>query len=250
MTITISLVLLTYNRLELASNCLRKNLLSANYPIKEFIHVDNGSGLGNFSLLRNPDIEIYHRYNQGVAKGYNRGMLLATSSHIVITGSDRLMPDNWLQDWVNAFERIPDTGVVSLYSHPTDASLNGRLRHRYTADTVQLGGLNITPSMPCEARMHSRDFLLKAGFFREDLGLYGYEDVEWVERAQRVAREQGLINYCISDQPYAEHVVEADSEEYKAFKKEQNDQPWKAAKVRELWDQGNPYYNPYVRIEK
>lgn len=258
MSISVSLVLLVHNRLEVSFQCLARNLESAGYPVDEIILVDNGSKQPELIVHvwqkyiqnRSPDVFINHEQNLGVAKGYNRGMLLSTCSHIVITGSDRIMPNNWLKHWAEAFHYIPNTGVISLYSHPTEASLSGQLESRYLSTPYEVPNWNvlIRESMACEARIHSRDFLMKAGFFREDLGLYGYEDVEWVERAKRVAQENGLINYCLADQPLAQHVIEGDTEDYKTFKKKENDQPWKAHKVVELWKAGNPYYNPYFKI--
>lgn len=245
--------MLTFNRLEDVDRSLRANLATAGYPIKEIIHVDNGSEkpLADwFKTLFNPSIQVLHSTNLGVAKGYNHGMLLATSSHIVITGCDRIMPDGWLKHMVEGFEAIPNTGVISWYASPTEATRKGLIEKRFTGPNEFINGMLIRRAFPCEARMHSRDFLLKAGFFREDLGLYGYEDVEWIERAERVARENNLINYIFTDRPFATHINDGENEAYREFKRLENDQPYKKDITHKLWELGSPYYNPYSRLEE
>lgn len=257
--ITVSLVLLTFNRKKAVMKSLAHNIKNAGYPITDIIHVDNGStepGLADWvSNHAAPSVQILHAKNEGVAKGYNRGLLMATTSHIVITGCDRMMPKNWLSKMVDAFRRIPNTGVISCYSHPTKSSLDGTLELRYKSGQELINGVYIRQSQPCEARMHSRYFLHKAGLFREDFGLYGMEDCEWVDRAERTATREGLINYCLSDLDLALHlpdddfVIGIDGRSYKEFKEHHNTQEYKQRLVKKLHDLGNPHYNPYARIE-
>lgn len=251
--ITVSLVILTFHRWNVVNECLEANLASADYPLYEIIHVDNGSGNvfnEKFRDVFRPNIQIIHAENQGVSKGYNRGMLMASGTHIAIVGCDRLMPTGWLKTMVDATERIPNTGVVSHYSSPNHASLAGKLHQRLRGPTECINGVEITPAFACEARVHSRQFLKLAGFFREDLGLYGYEDVEWSERAERVARENNLINYILPNMPFAQHMWDEDDfkmpdgTSYVDFKEKEN-HDGKAEFVRKCWELGSPYYNPY-----
>ncbi len=241
MTITVSLVMLTMNRMEAVEQSLTANLASAGYPVREIIHVDNGSDPGFahwFKCVFNPAIQVLHATNLGVAKGYNRGMLLATSSHIVITGCDRLMPKQWLLEWVKAAQLISNTGAISCYT----AGRGG--------GTEILNGVAIRYGRPLEARMHSRNFLLGAGFFREDLDLYGYEDVEWSDRAERYARIHGLVNYTLPDLGLASHLkFEGTTRSYVEMKNVEHSVEWKRQLVRDCHRLGNPFYNPYSRIE-
>lgn len=245
-TVKISLIILTFNRMETAIRSLAHNLHSAGGTISELIHVDNGSNPDDavrFSRIFKPDVQILNKQNLGVAKGYNRGLLLATGEYVVILGCDRLMPENWLRTFLDAFNRVPQTGVVSLYSNPH--------AERFRGDEKLINGLRIQPAFAAEARMHSREFLIEAGLFREDFGLYGFEDVEWCERAERTALKLGKINYVIPSMPHATHLgYTVDSQEYLDFKKEENDQTWKPGYCRFLWQLGSPYYQPYLRNEE
>lgn len=259
---SISLVVLTWNRWETVKQTLQHNLANAGYPIREIIHVDNGSqdsfvkgGPGvvfseHFHELFNahfaPAIQVIHAENLGVAKGYNRGMLLATSSHIVILGMDRLMPDRWLARWVAALQDIPNTGVISCYS--------GSYPERFTRPEERFNGHTIQPAFPCEARIHSRQLLLDVGFFHEGFGLYGYEDCEWGDRVTRYADREGFVNYVLPSLGNAvelpdDNAFTVDGISYDKFKEREN------AKARALGLHEarhaleNPYYNPYARIE-
>lgn len=250
----VSLVLLTWNRAQSVIYSLSENLKSAEYPIHEIIHVDNGStdrqAVDWINWEIGADVQILHGGNLGVAKGYNRGMLLATGSHIVITGCDRLMPKGWLSSMVRAAEKIPETGVISCYSTPCAAYMLDQFQSRWRGQEHERNGVVIREAHVAEARFHSREFLHKAGLFREDFGLYGYEDVEWAERAARVARENGWLNYVLPKLGYATHLPDTDGGAgYGEFKADHNLMPWKKELAERCWSLGNPYYNPYWRDE-
>lgn len=247
--ISVSLVILTWNRWPSVYRSLSHNIANAGYPIDELVHVDNGSQTElvlEMQTIFKPHVQILHEKNHGVAAGYNRGLALASGSHVVITGCDRVMPKNWLKKFVDAFERIPETGCISLYTklHP----------ERYRGEARYVNGVWIRPAIPVEARMHSKNFLFATGFFREDFGTYGYEDSEWSDRAEKTARENGLINYNIFDMPFAEHLPDEDhpgvnGESYRTFKNRTHAMPRQRALFELCHKKGSPHYNPYARIE-
>lgn len=245
--ISVSLVILTYNRQASVGKSLSANLNSAGYPIKELIHVDNGSEPGLASWFKsefNPDIQVLHTENLGVAKGYNRGMLLATGSHICITGMDRIMPHLWLKTFANSIEAIPETGVISCYTDVWESRMRSPIEI--------INGVPIRRAEPCEARIHSREFLLGAGFFREDFGLYSHEDCEWMDRANAYAYANNLINYMLPDLGKAYHLPDGrvEGSSYLSMKESQKNDPRKDLLVQRCHREGSPYYNPYSRIEK
>ncbi len=248
--ITVSLVILTWNRRPSVERSLTNNLMNAKYPIREIVHVDNGSEPGFCDWFRDtfsPTVQVRHATNQGVAVGYNRGLALATSSHVVITGMDRIMPNNWLARFVEAFERIPHTGAICC----------GIKKQNYhgLSPSITVNGLEVRLQPPMHARMHSREFLFKTGFWREDFGLYGYEDAEWSDRADRVANEDGLINYSLISLDRAELLtcedfeVPVDGKLYWDFKQELHSDPRRRNLYRRCRAKNSPYYNPYARIE-
>lgn len=269
--IRVSLVILTWNRWPIVREAVERNLASAGYPIHELIHVDQGSepytlsdlmdgenddAFGDFCDLFDhyfkPAVQVRHKQNVGVAAGYNRGFAMATGTHIAMTGCDRLMPDGWLKTWVDHIQAIPQTGVISCYSDHEDGCLERRSRGPLT----EINGMTIRPAAAMEARICSREFLYGAGFWREDFGLYGFEDAEWSDRADRYAAEKWLINYVIPSLPYARHAVDRgefgqtiDGLSYQDWKNKTHADP----RLRRLFswcrDNGSPYYNPFARIE-
>lgn len=186
--------------------------------------------------------------NLGIPKGYNRGMAVSSGTHVVITGCDRIMPTDWLKTWAHYIDQIPNTATISCYTdeHP------GRRRE----PPEVINGLTIQKAMPCEARICSKEFLLKAGFFREDFGLYGYEDSEWIDRAEVTARAHDYLHYVIPGMDLAAHLKDDDfphtfnGMSYRDWKTKENSDPRKAILFKQLWEEGSPYYNPYYQIEK
>ncbi len=244
--ITVSLVLLTWNRYEAVYKSLNANLKSAGYPIHELIHVDNGSNeLEQSEWIRGihwPTVQVLNIDNIGVAKGYNRGLALTTGSHIVITGCDRIMPQGWLKAFVEAAQAIPNTGAISVYSEEYAGE-----HQRYQSPIITMNGIKIRLADVCEARFHSREYLLGVGYFREDFGLYSYEDCEWRDRAVAYSRQHNLINYVLPNLGNAIHLEDGNEPDsaMMAMKKREKDSPEKIKHLNDLHTQGNPYFNPY-----
>jgi GT2 family glycosyltransferase len=244
----ISWLLLTYNRPNTVKRSIEHNKQSANYPINELIHCDNGSEVG-FNIQLQPDVSILNRINLGVASGYNSCMAHATGTHILITGCDRIMPISWLRTIVEHYEAIPNTGIISIYSQPIE-KLPERLRGN--KEGITINGKNIIETMPMGAKFLSRELQREIGYLKEDLGLYGWEDVLWGERAEKVTKSKGLINYIIKDF-YAEHLGDEgilpwkgeDDKSYHAFKQREATNPKKQEICRKYREAGYPYYSPY-----
>jgi GT2 family glycosyltransferase len=247
----VSWVILTYNRFSVVSKAFRHNMLNAGLSAHEqsdveIIWVDNGSKLDDQScqyLQHLSDVKVFNKVNLGVAKGYNRGMVLATGDLVVITGCDRIMPENWLRRMLEAFEKVPNMGCVSCYSHP-----DHMIQDRYLTNNKveEVGGVQFMRALPFEARMFRRSMLSDVGYFHEGFGLYGYEDCLWGPRFVNEARAKGLICCTLPDFK-AKHLGDAeDSPQYKEFKKKENQEAWKWELVEELARQGYPKFNPYL----
>lgn len=246
-----SWVVLTFNRKETVLSTMFHNRREAGGTPYELIHVDNGSHDGvenSFREYYNPDVSIYNSTNLGVAKGYNRGTVLATGTHLVITGCDRKMPVGWLHMLEVCFSVIPNTGVVSIYSQPIN-----KVNERRRGEEKEINGIKIIPAMPMEAKCYRMDLLRKAGHLREDFGLYGWEDVEHGFRVEKVAKEMGLLTYILPDM-VAEHMGSEgvsswngiDNFDYHQFKQKQSEDPEKAKLMEWCGKNDYPYYNPYL----
>lgn len=252
-----SLVILTWNREASVERSLTSNIETAGYPLHEIVHVDNGSRPGFaewFKNTFNPATQVLHKENLGVAVGYNRGLALTTGTHVIITGCDRIMPDGWLKAFVNAFTRVPETAVISCYTQPEEG--RHHKEHGVIVGPEDRNGVFLQRSIPVEARMHSKEFLFRTGFFREDFGIYGYEDSEWSDRACRTANAAKQICYHLPSLGYAEHLSDQDfphqllGKKYHEYKHDIHVDPRRAKLFQWCHRNGSPYYNPYARIEE
>lgn len=250
----ISWLLLTYNRANSVAKALPHCMLNAGRQWDEMIWVDNGSAIHDrkaieivLSAQAAPLTKVFLPENLGVAKGYNRAKVLATGTHMVITGCDMLMPDNWLAKMAEGFEKIPKTGIVTIYASPISAT-----PERVRGEAKTENGLRIQPAMPMGRKMISRELFKAAGYLREDFGMYGWEDVEWAYRVERVAKEKGLRYYTLPDMT-AEHLGtegnvgydHKDEHEYWRWKKEQVNDPAKQKVMDECRKKNFPFYSPF-----
>jgi GT2 family glycosyltransferase len=245
----ISLVFLTYNRSKTVAQALAHNAANCGRKWDELIWCDNGSTDGVRDVVRSysPDVEILNKTNLGVAKGYNRAMALATGTHIVITGCDVIMPDNWLSKFEEGFETIPRLGILAMYSERLE-----KTPERVRGNLEIFGNLNARPAMPIGRRMMKREILKTAGYFNEGFGLYGWEDVAWGHTAERVCEKLGLKCYVLEDK-ICEHLGtegnvgydHKDEHEYWSWKKEQVNDPAKAELMKKLSYENWPAFFPY-----
>ncbi len=224
---------------------------------EEVIHVDNGSieSVANevYELLE-PDVTILNKENLGVAKGYNRGLGLATKDYIVITGCDMLMPDNWLKTFKDYVTAIPNTGVACIYSKPLD-ECKSRARKsvdgEWSYDTVC--HMPIAHAMPIERRIFRRALLSEFGYFPEDFGLYSWDDVAWAHRAEMICDRLDLLYYVIPGMTAVhlgtEGVEIADGKDepaYHQMKKNEAEDEQKIFTLNRRRKQNWPKFTPYL----
>lgn len=248
MNSTISWCLLTFNRLETVQKSVLKNLENAGYPINEIVWCDNASTDGTREWMLNeisPDVCILNKRNVGADPGYNRCLQLARSEWIVITGCDCIMPKDWLKTFVEYAEVFPQTGIISAYSVPID-----QIKERIRGPKIISRDKTIILSLPMGRRFFRRSLLQSIGLMREDLGLYGWGDVLWGERALIVCREKEMLCYSIP-----EILPESIRHEgpIGEFESEKEYQDWKFAQVEnvetlkkkdEYHKAGFPFYMP------
>lgn len=250
----ISWVILTHNRHEVVNDALLKNLHNAgeqatDHVDVEIIWVDNASANRDEFLLNvSADVKVFNRANLGVARGYNQGLAMATGDYILITGCDRLMPPSFAARMIEAARQVPNTGIISCYSHPLS-----EVPERKRGEIETINGIEIQQAIPFEARFLSRKLFREIGYYHEGLGLYGWEDVLWGERAEKITKEKGLINYILPGN-VAQHLGDegikdwngTDDQEYHAFKQRESRDPKKTEICNQYRKDGLPYINPFI----
>jgi GT2 family glycosyltransferase len=245
----ISWVLLTYNRSKTVAQAMAHNVATSGRKWDELIWCDNNSTDDVRDVVRaySPDVEILNKTNLGVAKGYNRAMALASGTHIVITGCDVLMPDNWLSKFEEGFREIANLAVLSMYSERIE-----KVPERIRGDVETFGNLLVRPAMPIGRRMFKRELLKQAGYFHEGFGLYGWEDVAWGHTVERYCKGAALKCYNVEDKICQHLGTEGnvgydykDEHEYWAWKKDQVNDPAKRQLMEKLSSDNWPAFFPY-----
>ncbi len=251
----ISWLILTYNRAETVKKAIRHCMANSGRQWEEIIWVDNGSSLGErdeidnmfYSVPQESITKCMIGKNLGVAKGYNTAMALARGTHIVITGCDMMMPNNWLAQMATSFQEIPNTGIVTIYASPMLV-----VPERIRGDVEVISGIKIQPAMPIGRRMLSVELQREIGYFHEGFGLYGWDDVAWGHRAENVCTKKGLRFYNLPDM-IAEHLGtegnvgfdHKDEHEYWKWKQAQVKDPAKMDLLEKLRKEGWPGFHPY-----
>lgn len=245
--ISVTWVLLTFNRKKTVEECFQHNASVSGEEWNELVWCDNGSSDGTNKIPLPAHVKIRNVENLGVAKGYNRAMALASKDYIVITGCDMKMPHGWLKTFKDYIRAIPETGIACIYSQPLD-----KVPERIRGQEQIVNGLPIVPAMPIGRRILSRKMLHDVGYFHEGFGLYGWDDVVWGYRAEKVCKEQGKLSYVIPRQIAQHFGTEGvqmfdgkDHVDYHAFKQREVNERYKAKLMSDLRERGYPRFNPY-----
>jgi GT2 family glycosyltransferase len=114
----ISIVVLTYNNLNLTKKCLYSIDKYTNYYDKELIIVDNCSSdgtqkyLNQFKETNDYTTVILNDHNYGFAKGMNIGAQKANGDFIVFLNNDTYVTYNWLYTLLRHFQKNSQIGLI------------------------------------------------------------------------------------------------------------------------------------------
>ncbi|MBR2215946.1 MAG: glycosyltransferase family 2 protein [Selenomonadaceae bacterium] len=109
-----SIIILSYNTIELTKLCLQSIRHFTESGSYELILVDNAStdGSGEW-LAAQPDVRlIANRENVGFPKGCNQGMEVACGEDILLLNSDTVVTPRWLEQLKRALYSSPKVGAV------------------------------------------------------------------------------------------------------------------------------------------
>ena len=128
----VSIVVVTYNKLDLLKRCVenvRDDKVSLEY---ELIIVDNGStdDVGSYiERVIKPDIFVSLDHNWGYGGGYSLGCCKTSGNYICLLENDVLITDGTIEKLKEALERNPDVGIVCPYIIEDDPSRLDELAH-------------------------------------------------------------------------------------------------------------------------
>ena len=188
---SVNITMVTWNRRNLTQLCLER-LLSTKLH-KTVIHiVDNGSTDGTREFLSrlataHANVKTFFLdKNYGVSVAANFGWSLADSEFYLKIDNDVAIENaNWLDDLVNFSHRNKEIGMLGyrlLEKHAiTPVYLqSGDLFHEFSACG---GGVALIP----------RHIHTQCGFWNEDYGKYGFEDLDYSNRVRSIGYKVGYL---------------------------------------------------------
>ena len=220
---TVSIMIVTYNRLDLTKRTLENLFKVTKYPYN-LIFVDNGSSDGTIGFL---DKTLYgkmeqfdsfkdysiiaNRKNRGIAIGRNHGLAEAVKKYnsewFATLDNDVLVPEGWLTECVEILKdnkQYASIGVNMENVQYPIVNLNGK-----KFQNKPQGNLG-TACMVFNKSLHQM-----LGFVNyKDYGKYGEEDADWGMRTRVIGFKLGYVKENGKHLGEGEH----DKGEYREFK--------------------------------
>jgi len=221
---TATLMMVTYNRLELTKKAVRCILENTQHPFHLCI-VDNGSEDGTKEWLQNKLLGIvrWGRFsncksihfklndeNRGIAIGRNQGLVLADNTDatwLATIDNDVWVPKGWLTECIEVMKA--NRGYASIGVNMENKGYPLVTLNDKTFQTKPQGNLG-TACMVFNKSLHKM-----LGYFNhKDYGKYGEEDADWGMRTRVVGFKLGYIT------ENGKHIGEGDLDvgEYREFK--------------------------------
>lgn len=211
-----SIIIVTYNRLDLIKKCLAA--VTNNAPKdSEIIIVDNNSSEGVVKFVKDnyPKIKVLaNKKNTGFAVGNNQGVRASKGDNLLFLNTDAFLEPNTIEILEQFLDTHPDAGAVAPQLRNSDGSIQpsgGFFPHLWQIFLIMTFIDNLpflrqfTPSIHIRyqkyfEKVHSFDWLAgacllvrrevfeKTGGFDENLFMYG-EELEWCYRIKKASYE-------------------------------------------------------------
>ena len=242
----VSVIILTFNNLDLTRACLDSVLERSDYPNLEVIVVDNASSDGTSAYLedfarRHPDVRVVlNRENLGFAAGNNVGLSIATGDYLVVLNNDTVVTQGWVMTLLRHFQNDPSLGIVGPVTN--NIGNEARIETRYQSMEEMPGEAlrhtlaNMGNTYPIRTAaffcvMFPRSVYELCGPICEDYGRGFFEDDDYCRRIESIGKRV----VCVDDVFIHHHLSASfnklkDSERQELFRrnKEVYEKKWGA----------------------
>ena len=236
----ISVIVLTYNNLELTKACLQSLIQWSDYPNLEIIVVDNASSdespeyLKEFQAMHSQIKLILNPQNLGFAAGNNVGLKAATGDYLVMLNNDTVVTPGWLLTMLRHLQKNASTGLVGPITNNIGNEAKIEITYSSQEEMLPLAmeytlsrmGKNFeynTAAFFCV--MVPRPVFEQVGLLDENFGRGFFEDDDYCRRIEKL----GLKIVCVED-VFIHHHLSA------SFNK------LGSAQKQALFDQNKAYY--------
>lgn len=193
MTMSIGIVVLTYNRVGMLRQCVENVLLRTTPLTTEIVVWNNASTDGTREYLdsiSDPRFHVVHNARNIGQNGYAKGFALTKTSHLVELDDDMVdAPAAWDRTLLDAFERLPEVGFLAadLEDDPHDVAAHHRYRvrpHLYTE--FELHGVPLLDGPAGGGcAMTSRELYdLVGGFPQQRRAVFFLEDAAYIKKLE------------------------------------------------------------------
>ena len=206
----ISVVVLTYNHLELTKKCLYSLLHKTDYKNLEIIIVDNASTDGTRQFLLDlrqnfKNIElILNEVNLGFAAGNNIGLKRATGDYLVMLNNDTVVTEGWVMTMLRHLQKNPKIGLLGPVTN--NIGNEAKVQTYYSnleempQEALKITSQNFGKLYPLNTAaffcvMMSRQTYEQCGPLSEEYGLGFFEDDDYCRRVQKIGKKI----YCAED---------------------------------------------------
>ena len=199
-----SIIILSYNTLDLLQLCIGSIREFTEEGTYEIIVVENASQDGSAEWLKEQKdlICIYNEENRGFPKGCNQGLEIAAGTELLLLNSDTIVTKHWLDNLRRALYSSPQVGAVSCVTNY--CSNNQQIKVSYESiEEMQAfaAGYNKTNPALWEDRttlvgfcyLFKREVYEKVGFLDERFSPGNYEDDDY---SLRILREGYSLLVC------------------------------------------------------
>ncbi|MGR4973774.1 glycosyltransferase [Pseudomonas sp. LARHCG127] len=206
----VSVVVLTYNNLELTKACLDSLLTQSQYPNLEIIVVDNHSSDQTPAFLTawadgHPDrIVILNQDNKGFAAGNNLGLAAASGDYLVILNNDTVVTAGWIKGLIRHLQDHKEIGIIGPITNNIGNEAKVSTRYERIEDMpaeaaqmtrARMGEWFEINTLAFFCVMFPRSTYEQIGGLCEEYGLGFFEDDDYCRRIQR----RGMRAACAED---------------------------------------------------
>jgi GT2 family glycosyltransferase len=197
-TVDISVVIVSYNTIDLIGPCLA-SVIDQTGCTQEIYVVDNASldGSAAFITARFPSVHlIANAENRGFAVANNQATVQCRGRYILFLNPDTVLEEHCLATALSYAEKHPEFGLAGLRILNPDGTDQDSVSRRYLSQRYTSGELsNLPGEIACvlgAAMIASRETIISVGGFDEDYFLYG-EDEDLCLRMRRRGLQIGFI---------------------------------------------------------
>lgn len=226
----VSIIILTYNNLDLTKACLDSIDKFTNYPNLELILVDNASSDGTpkylkeYASTRDNVVLCLNEKNLGFSGGNNVGLKVATGEYLVILNNDTYVTDGWVHGLLRGLRRNENLGLVGPVTRNigNEAKINieytdmeemaSKARSYTLAHTGDYMSVR-TAAFFCV--MFSKKVYEHVGLMDEDFGVGFFEDDDYCNRVHEAGYEVAIL-----DDVFIHHHLSASFDKMKSTAKQ------------------------------